>query len=107
MDPAAAPNAPDAIVPRAASQLDRIFKTIVIISLATSVISFVKSYLVHLWASEEALDLLGWSGYEAILIFPTSFWTLWMLVLIAVRMGLLVYSPAARAAFTLLTVQPD
>ena len=82
----------------------RIFKALVIVSLVTGLIGFFESDLIDRFHSQETLDLLGWNGYNAILEFPTSFWYLWVLVLSAVRLGLLSFSPAARAAFAIFNV---
>jgi hypothetical protein len=70
----------------------------------TGLLGFFDPDLFDRWRSNEARDLLAWSGYEALLEFPTSFWWLWLLILTAVRIGMLSFSPAARAAFALFSV---
>ena len=82
----------------------RLFRTLVISSTAAYLIWFFHLLLVGSLISTATWDILSWVGHGALLPMPPSFAWLWMLLSVAVTVGLCAFSKSARLVFALLTL---
>lgn len=80
------------------------FRTGVVISTTAFLLYFFEHQLLGFTFSDEMWDALGWSGYGAILLFPPAFWWLWMLIWVAVSIGVYSFASSARSIYLLFAI---
>lgn len=82
----------------------RLFRALVLIATVADLVWFLELLVAEPWISPELWDAFSWQSYGAVLLFPQSVGWLFMLVSVAVAVGLYAFSRSARTVYGFLLV---
>ncbi len=83
-------------------QLDRLFRSLVIITTCSYLLWFFEPWLTWWWTSDVEAEMLNSTGYNALLELPLAFYKLLLLLWIAAAIGLYNFSASARSLYAIL-----
>jgi hypothetical protein len=79
--------------------MNRIFRIIIVISLAILCLKWILPFFDYLWLDQTDLDLLNWSGHKSMItISPLIYWIMFA-IWILLSLGMFFYNKLARTLF--------